>query len=64
MQGETQKRDHEGSAYSIPPFTLVNGVFVMDKLVKIGAKAVRDARYAIFQRANVAVPRELFEKTL
>jgi hypothetical protein len=25
---------------------------------------VRDARYAIFQRANVAVPRELFEKTL
>jgi hypothetical protein len=36
----------------------------MDKLVKIGAKVVRDARYAIFQRADVAVPRELFEKTL
>jgi len=35
-----------------------------EKLVKIGAKVVRHARYAIFQMAEVAVPRELFEKIL
>jgi hypothetical protein len=35
-----------------------------DKLVKIGAKVVRHARYAIFQMAEVAVPRELFEQIL
>ncbi|MDO8972940.1 hypothetical protein [Reyranella sp.] len=34
----------------------------MDDLVKIGTKVVRDARYAIFQMADVAVPKELFEK--
>jgi hypothetical protein len=32
--------------------------------VKIGAKVVRHARYAVFQMAEVAVPRELFEKIL
>ncbi len=31
-----------------------------EKLVKIGAKVVRHARYVIFQMAEVAVPRELF----
>jgi hypothetical protein len=35
-----------------------------EKLVKIGAKVVRHARYAVFQMAEVAVPRELFEKIL
>ena len=35
-----------------------------EKLVKSGAKVVRHARYAIFQMAEVAVPRELFEKML
>ena len=35
-----------------------------EKLVKIGAKVVRDARYAIFQMAEVAVPRELFDQIL
>jgi hypothetical protein len=34
-----------------------------EELVKIGAKVVRDARYAIFQMAEVAVPRELFEQS-
>ena len=34
------------------------------KLVKIGAKVVRHARYAVFQMAEVAVPKELFEKIL
>jgi hypothetical protein len=31
------------------------------KLVKIGVKVVRRARYVIFQRADVAVPKELFQ---
>ena len=35
-----------------------------EKLVKIGAKVVRHARYAIFQMAEVAVPKELFENIL
>jgi hypothetical protein len=35
-----------------------------EKLVKIGAKIVRHARYAVFEMAEVAVPRELFEKIL
>jgi hypothetical protein len=33
-----------------------------EKLVKIGAKVVRHARYDIFQMAEVAVPKELFEQ--
>ena len=35
-----------------------------EKLVKIGAKVVRHARYAVFQMADVAVPRERFEHIL
>jgi hypothetical protein len=35
-----------------------------EKLVKIGAKVVRHARYAVFQMAEVAAPRQLFEKIL
>lgn len=35
-----------------------------EKLIKIGAKVVRHARYAVFQMAEVAVPKELFEKIL
>ena len=31
-----------------------------EKLIKIGAKVVRHAKYVIFQMAEVAVPRELF----
>lgn len=31
-----------------------------ERLVKIGAKVVRHARYIVFQMAEVAVPRELF----
>ena len=34
------------------------------KLIKIGAKAVIQARYVIFQMAEVAVPRELFAAIL
>jgi len=35
-----------------------------EKLVKIGAKIVQHARYAIFQMAEVAVPSELFNQIL
>ena len=35
-----------------------------DKLVKIGAKIVRHARYVTFQLAEVAVPRNLFKQIL
>ena len=35
-----------------------------EKLIKIGAKVVHHDRYVIFQMAEVAVPKELFEKIL
>ncbi len=35
-----------------------------EKLIKIGAKIVTHARYVIFQMAEVAVPRELFQEIL
>jgi hypothetical protein len=35
-----------------------------EKLVKIGAKVVRHGCYVIFQLAEVAVPRNLFQKIL
>ncbi len=35
-----------------------------ENLVKIGAKDVRHGRYVTFQLAEVAVPRELFQKIL
>jgi hypothetical protein len=34
---------------------------IREKLVKIGAKVVRHARYIVFQMAEVAVPKQLFE---
>ena len=34
------------------------------KLVKIGAKVVCHSRYVIFQMAEVAVPKELFQEIL
>jgi hypothetical protein len=37
---------------------------VREKLVKIGAKVVRHGRYVTFQLAEVAMPRNLFEKIL
>jgi hypothetical protein len=35
-----------------------------EKLVKIGAKVVRHGRYVVFQMAEVAVPKELFQEIL
>ena len=35
-----------------------------EKLVKVGARLVRHGRYAIFQLAEVAVPRALFAAIL
>jgi hypothetical protein len=37
---------------------------IRDKVVKIGAKVIAQARYAIFQMAEVAVPRDLFRRIL
>ena len=37
---------------------------IREKLVKIGAKVVRHARYAVFQMAEVAVSRDLFGHVL
>ncbi len=34
-----------------------------EKLIKIGAKVVRHGRYVTFQLAEVAVPRNCFEKS-
>jgi hypothetical protein len=33
-----------------------------EKLIKIGAKVVSHGRYAIFQMAEVAVPRQMFQE--
>ncbi len=35
-----------------------------EKLIKIGAKVVRDGRYVTFQFAKVAIPRRLFAAIL
>lgn len=35
-----------------------------DKLIKLGAKVVRHARYVVFQMGEVAIPRCLFEAIL
>ncbi len=35
-----------------------------EKLIKIGAKIVRHARYVTFQMAEVAIPRQLFREIL
>ena len=37
---------------------------IREKLVKIGAKVAAHARYAVFQMAEVAVPRDLFGRIL
>ncbi len=37
---------------------------IREKVVKIGAKVVAHARYAVFQMADVAVPRDLFRRIL
>lgn len=39
-------------------------ITIRDKVVKIGAKVIADARYAIFQMAEVAVLRDLFRRIL
>lgn len=39
-------------------------ITLREKLIKIGAKDVRHSKYAVFQMAEVAVPRELFAAIL
>jgi hypothetical protein len=35
-----------------------------EKLIKIGAKVVRHGRYVVFQMAEVAIPRQMFQEIL
>jgi hypothetical protein len=35
-----------------------------DKLIKIGAKVVSHGRYVLFQMAEVAIPRQMFQEIL
>jgi hypothetical protein len=35
-----------------------------DKLIKIGAKVVSHGRYVVFQMAEVAIPRQMFQERL
>lgn len=37
---------------------------ICENVVKIGAKVIAHARYAVFQMAGVAVPRNLFQRIL
>ena len=37
---------------------------IREKVVTIGAKVIAHARYAVFQMAEVAVPRHLFRRIL
>ena len=46
---------------SIKKWTLMT---LREKLIKIGAKVVKHAKYIIFQLAEVAVPRQLFAAIL
>lgn len=39
-------------------------ITIREKVVKIGAKVIAHARYAVFQMAEVAVPRDLFRRIL
>jgi len=59
---------HRKSDLEIPlPYTWLNPSTrpsLREKLVKIGAKIVRHGRYVIFQMAEVAVPRELFQEIM
>jgi hypothetical protein len=46
---------------SIPQWSLTT---LREKLAKIGAKVTRHSKYATFQMAEVAVPRQLFAAIL
>jgi hypothetical protein len=35
-----------------------------EKLIKIGAKVVSHGRYVVFQMAEVAIPRQMFQEVL
>lgn len=37
---------------------------IREKVAKIGAKVIAHARYAVFQMAEVAVPRDMFDRIL
>jgi hypothetical protein len=37
---------------------------IKEKLIKIGAKVVSHGRYIVFQMAEVAIPRQIFQEIL
>ncbi len=45
----------------VGPWSIIT---LREKLVKIGAKVIRHGWYITFQLAEVAVPRDLFQKIL
>ena len=54
-------RENESLWRALP----VTGLWQQErKLIKIGAKGVTTARYVIFQMAEVAIPRRLFQAIL
>jgi hypothetical protein len=38
--------------------------WLLDKLIEIGAKVVSHGRYVVFQMAEVAIPRQMFQEIL
>ncbi len=49
-----------------PPDEIEHGSMtkMRERLIKIGAKVVRQGRYATFQLAEIAIPRRLFAEML
>ena len=52
---------HAGDAGAIKDWSLTT---LKDKLIKIGAKVVSHGRYVIFQMAEVAIARQMFQEIL
>ena len=59
---------HESNAMKAPDYIKIESEprleAILQKVVKIGAKVIAHARYAVFQTAEVAVPRDLFRRIL
>ena len=79
MNSAWHKRNPAFNASTSPPFGWVRTVIrlatpepikdwsltsLKDKLIKIGAKVVSHSRYVIFQMAEVAIARQMFQEIL
>jgi len=56
-----QLHANPSDAASAEPWSLTS---LREKLIKIGAKVVSHGRYVMFQMAEVAVPRQMFNEIL